>query len=251
MVEEVLYPNLLSKHEDLMENCSRTTPFSETTREGLIKILYLSHGVEVGYGKSTILGVEVSTKYMHVEYSWLKDGCPISKKRLYLKLYEGTDSDILYIREVTDCGKYVCCIQGKHSVRSDEVVVNVVYPPKHVHLTNLYSKLPEIPNNPWPPVCTSSFISLALIKQHKQRRDPHSYVVNNSVDDILEEKEMIEYQDVFGKFMKGTLLFVEGRPGSGKTTLVHKVTRDWATSYNALKGAVMVYLVSLRLLNST
>ena len=51
--------------------------------------------------------------------------------------------------------------------------------------------------------------------------------------------------------MKGTLLFIEGRPGSGKTTLVHKVTRDWATSYNTFKGAAMVYLVSLRLLNST
>ena len=184
---------------------------------------------------------------MNVEYSWLKDGCPISEKQLY----EGINCDILYIRKVTGCGKYVCCIEGKLSVRSDEVVVNVVYPPKHVHLTNFYSLFPEIPNSPWPPVCTSSFISLALIKQHKQRRDPHSYVVNNNVDDILEEKETIEYQDVFGKFMKGTLLFVEGRPGSGKTTLVHKVTRDWATSHNALKGASMVYLVSLRLLNST
>ena len=231
-------------------------PFSKTTspsaRQRLIKILYLSHGVEVRYGKSTILGVEVSTKC--VNYTWLKDECPTSKKRLYLsekQLYEGINSNIFYIREVTDCGKYACCIQGKYSVRRVEVVVNVVYPPKHVHLTNLYSKLPEIPNSSWPPVCTSSFISLALIKQHKQRRDPHSYVVNNSVDDILEEKETIEYQDVFGKFMKGTLLFVEGRPGSGKTTLVHKVTRDWATSHNALNGATMVYLVSLRLLNST
>ena len=192
---------------------------------------------------------EVSTKY--VKYTWLKDGCPIYEKQLYLsekQLYEGIKSDILYIRVVTECGKYACCIQG---VKSDEVVVNVVYPPKHVHLTNLYSQLPEIPNNPWPPVGTSSFISLALIKQHEQRRDPHSYVVNNSVDDILEEKETIKSQDVFGKFMKGTLLFVEVRPGSGKTTLVHKVTRDWATSHNALKGAAMVYLVSLRLLNST
>ena len=255
---EEFYPKLLSKHEDLMEDCSHTTPFYETTHEGPINILYLSHGVEVRYGKSTVLGVEVSTVEVstkYVKYTWLKDGCPIYEKQLYLsekQLYEGIKSDILYIREVTDCGKYVCCIlQGKHSVRSDEVVVNVVYPPKHVHLTNLYSQLPEIPNNPWPPVCTSSFISLALIKQHEQRRDPHSYVVNNSVDDILEEKETIKSQDVFGKFMKGTLLFVEGRPGSGKTTLVHKVTRDWATSHNALKGAAMVYLVSLRLLNST
>ena len=44
--------------------------------------------------------------------------------------------------------------------------------------------------------------------------------------------------------------FVEGRPGSGKTTLVHKIARDWAMS-NALKGASKVYFISMRLLNYT
>ena len=27
---------------------------------------------------------------------------------------------------------------------------------------------------------------------------------------------------------EGAVVLVKGRPGSGKTTLVHKVTRDWA-----------------------
>ena len=56
---------------------------------------------------------------------------------------------------------------------------------------------------------------------------------------------------MFGTYTSGALLFVEGRPGSGKSTLVHKVTRDWAKSYSVLKGASKVYLISLRLLNCT
>ena len=56
---------------------------------------------------------------------------------------------------------------------------------------------------------------------------------------------------MFGTYTSGALLFVEGRPGSGKTTLVHKVIRDWAKSYSVLNGASKVYLISLRLLNCT
>ena len=58
-LEEEFYPKVPSKYEFSMENCSRTMPYSETTGEGLVRILYISHGVEVRYGKSTILGVEV------------------------------------------------------------------------------------------------------------------------------------------------------------------------------------------------
>ena len=42
------------------------------------------------------------------------------------------------------------------------------------------------------------------------------------------------------------MLIIEGRPGSGKTTLVHKVTRDWAKGIT-LKGTKMVFLITLRL----
>ena len=34
---------------------------------------------------------------------------------------------------------------------------------------------------------------------------------------------------MFGKYASGALVLVEGRPGMGKTTLMHKVTRDRAT----------------------
>ena len=60
---------------------------------------------------------------------------------------------------------------------------------------------------------------------------------------------MVEYEEVFRQYREGALVLVEGRPGSGKTTLVHKVTRDWATGRKVLQGAKMVFLITLRLLS--
>ncbi len=43
------------------------------------------------------------------------------------------------------------------------------------------------------------------------------------------------------------LVLIEGRPGSGKTTFVHKITRDWATkSGEAIR--LLLLVVSLRVL---
>ena len=71
------------------------------------------------------------------------------------------------------------------------------------------------------------------------------------MDDILMRKQKQEYEKLFGKHDGSSLVLIEGRPGSGKTTLTHKLARDWATKPNILKGAKMVFLVSLRILNSS
>ena len=42
---------------------------------------------------------------------------------------------------------------------------------------------------------------------------------------------------------------MEVRPGSGKTTLVHKIARDWATGGDILTNAKLVFLVPLRVLD--
>ncbi len=72
---------------------------------------------------------------------------------------------------------------------------------------------------------------------------------NSWMDDILESKEVAEYEEVFREYKEGASVLVEGRPGSGKTTLVNKLTRDWATGKKVLQGAKIVFLVTLRLLN--
>ena len=55
----------------------------------------------------------------------------------------------------------------------------------------------------------------------------------------------MQYEDAFSKYERGALVLVEGRPGSGKTTLAHKITKDWANGI-VLPNVHMVFLISLR-----
>ena len=64
----------------------------------------------------------------------------------------------------------------------------------------------------------------------------------------MKKKYIVKYEDQFANYEEGALILVEGRPGSGKTTLTHKLTRDWATRPDVLNGAILVFLVSLRVL---
>ena len=69
------------------------------------------------------------------------------------------------------------------------------------------------------------------------------------MDDIVKSKERVNYKNIFSKYKEGGLILVEGRPGSGKTTLVHKIARDWASGGDILINAKLVFLVPLRVLD--
>ena len=200
----------------------------------------------VAEGKSTLLEVQVSSSVCE-SYQWSKDGQP---------LLDGADfsgaSNMLYIDRASQGaeGKYSCCVSnGSETVCSDEINLMVIYPPVKEHLIKLYSLMEsEVPKDSWPPVGNSTFINLVLIKQSPISRCDY-YTIRGDMDDILESKEVVEYEEVFREYREGALVLVEGRPGSGKTTLVHKVTRDWATGRKVIQGAKMVFLITLRLLN--
>ena len=64
------------------------------------------------------------------------------------------------------------------------------------------------------------------------------------MDNVFQQKEKIEYSDVLNRLKSGQVLFVEGRPGCGKTS---KITRDWTGTHD---GPIrLMLLVSLRILN--
>ena len=114
-----------------------------------------------------------------------------------------------------------------------------------------YSSLAEIPSEiprVWPPVVNKNFIDLALVKT-SSKHFKSDYSVCGNADDVLAKKEKIKYEQAFGAHSDSKLMLVLGRPGSGKTTLVHKVVKDWAQGL-VLKGAELVYLISLRSLTS-
>ena len=116
-------------------------------------------------------------------------------------------------------------------------------------LTDIYSAQPEVPEDSWPPTDHYSYINLALINREKPISDLNKfahYTIQGDIDDILKDKDTIEYANVLNDLDSGARLFIEGRPGSGKTTLVHKVSRDWAKDELHLKGVQLLFLIHLR-----
>ena len=96
-------------------------------------------------------------------------------------------------------------------------------------LADFYSKKPEVPEGTWPPVKKTHYVNLALIKQVAINfaKDYVRQTVHGSIDDIIKDKERIDYKDAFAELEEGVLVVMEGRPGCGKTTLMHKLSQDW------------------------
>ena len=245
--ELVMLPKLLQCLNEFNTLVETSTKTRLPSLESLPQIECQSYDTEVAEGKSSLLEVQVSSSGCE-SYQWSKDGQPL----LDGADFSGVSSNILYIDRASQGteGKYSCCVSnGSETVCSDEINLMVIYPPEKEHLIKLYSLMEsEVPIDSWPPVGNSTFINLVLIKQSSISRCDY-YTVRGDMDDILESKEVVEYEEVFREYREGTLVLVEGRPGSGKTTLVHKVTRDWATGRKVLQGAKMVFLITLRLLN--
>ncbi len=198
---------------------------------------------DVKFGSSTLLEVQVDSS-QPVSYEWLKDG---------VKLYSdpnciGADHSILCVKKVTKSEKYSCsvCI-GNETFITNTAKLSDIPPPKDQYLVDKYSKFEEVPEDSWPPVSTGAFIKLAIIVgQKKSWMD----TIEHDLDEILVTKDLIDYTEIFGTYDSGVVL-VEGRPGSGKTTLVSKITRDWANTHRILRGASKVYFILLRMLNTT
>lgn len=96
----------------------------------------------------------------------------------------------------------------------------------------------------WPPVTVTNFINLALIGDNTSWRE----TVQGSMDEILGEKETIKYQHVFDYLDQFSFILFEGRPGSGKTTLMSKISQDWANGL--FLESKLILLIPLRQLNT-
>ena len=99
----------------------------------------------------------------------------------------------------------------------------------------------------WPPVKETNYINLAVIKDETSWRK----TVQQSVDDIIGVKEQISYDTILNEMNTpgGKLYMFEGRPGSGKTTLMNKIYKDWASRI-VLKSKMVLIFVPLRRLNA-
>ena len=208
-----------------------------------LRIQYESTNTEVTDGKSSLLEVQVCHRES-VSYQWMKDGQPLSES----SAYSGTYSAMLLINEANQRteGEYCCHLShDSEQLASSPVTVTVKYHDDKKCLLDLYTAQSEIPQDSWPLVSLNTYVDLSLIKANKQQNNDSNFFVEGEIDAILEKRERVQYEDAFSKYERGALVLVEGRPGSGKTTLAHKITKDWANGM-VLQNVYMVFLISLR-----
>ena len=110
--------------------------------------------------------------------------------------------------------------------------------------------MPLLPLDKWPPVKKEHYVSLALITSESMSR--HDFfsraTIRGSVDDIYREKRPVEFGGVFPTRIDSDrpyVVLIEGRPGAGKSTLITKVSMDWANK-EILKDIEIFVLVRLR-----
>ena len=234
-----------TKSKDLAKSQSPKSTITPTTP----RIVSQSLPTEVADGKSTLLQVQASPRES-VSYHWKKDDQPLANS----SRYSGVDKDILVVMHACQGteGEYTCqvSLQDKQ-VTSEPITLTVLFLLAKKQLLNLYSTVSEVPSvkGSWPPLVSKSFVNLALIKSSRAQNMTGDYSVLGDADDIIAEKENITYKDAFSEYKSGELILVEGRPGSGKTTLVRKIIKDWRLG-EVLTKSELTFLVTLRLLNS-
>ena len=195
--------------------------------------------VEVIDGKSTLLHVQAGLK--ESAYQWGKNGQPLANSCTYY----GVNEDILVVSHASQGteGEYTCSVScGGSEECSNKITLTVLYPPAKKRLLDLYSVHREVPPDSWPPVGTKSFVNLTLV------RPRNNSSVNEDADKVVEPRVKADYNDVFGNFLSRTLIVTRGRPGSGKTTLVSKIVKDWSRGI-AIRRAKLVFHITLRVLS--
>ena len=212
----------------------------------LLSIVDQSYDTEVADGRATLLYVPASLAES-VSYQWNKNGEPLADCCTYC----GIEEDILVITSAKQGaqGNYSCCLSyQEQKVASNDITLTLIYIPAKKRMLNLYSVQSEVPKHSWPPVGTKTFINLVLIKKIRQQSDPKHYALSGDADKVIAQKEKIEYSEVFREYKSSELVLIEGRPGSGKTTLVHKIIKDW-TNGLVLSEADLVFLITLQFAN--
>ena len=128
----------------------------------------------------------------------------------------------------------------------------------------LYSTMDPIPDEDWPPSIGRHESNLVMIEHGRDslpgakeaKRMQRDYV-GGKVDNIVERKKEIRYEDIFdfkdtadkskkvSYDSKHFKMLIDGAPGVGKTTLCRKFCKDWGAG-QILKQFSNVWLLNLR-----
>ena len=98
----------------------------------------------------------------------------------------------------------------------------------------------------WPPLKIVHFVKLALVQQEKYARHIGLRTITKDIDAVCGHKTQVNFDDLFCNVDHSSLLLLEGRPGSGKTTLMVRISCDWARG--RIMNSKLVLFVRLRYL---
>ena len=102
-----------------------------------------------------------------------------------------------------------------------------------------------ISSDTWPPFKLVKFVNLTLVQQHKHAQYIGLRTIHKDIDEMYGEKTQITLDNLFTGVDPGSLILVEGRPGSGKTTLMLQISYNWGSG-ELLQQTKLVILVQLR-----
>lgn len=222
-----------------------TEPMQKKPRlEGpALEIVSQSYDTTVTDGMSILLEVQaVTNQNVNISYQWLKDDCKLEDGNQYSGIHES----ILCINkcDLSSKGSYTCEVSTTCSSRTIlPIALGVDISLVKKVLVDRYSTQPEVPEDSWPPTGSNTYINLALIKPGNIEK-AGEYVCNTiqgNMDDIMTDKESVDYDKIFTDLASATRF-------SGKTTLVHRFSQDWARGNSKLnsKNIKLLFHVHLR-----
>ena len=248
-------------------NTRKVCPFYEqldsATKAEAFGIIHQTPKANSAEGKSVLLEVRVRAPFeANLTSKWYCDGEHLSDGSV-VSSFEGVHVFLKCIsaHDLTAEGTYICKVFQKkrkgffriETYKKSEQILLTLTTPIDVHceiLTNFYTCRPAVPEDTWPPIVGNTYISLALIKQEgiHQAGKYGRCTIRGDMDDIYADKESTDFVKAFNNLSSGMRVLVEGRRGTGKTTLVHKVSQGWGNGCLKMKFVRLVFLVHLRAL---
>lgn len=129
------------------------------------------------------------------------------------------------------------------------VTFSAVISSYRTYLKTVYKNSPISLESKWPPTPSKKYISLAVVEGRSKCRDDFvGHTLHGNLEQVLENRKEISIEKILEP-SEGLdtlqMVFIEGAPGIGKSTLAWELCRKWE-EFSCMKGYSLVILLRLR-----